>query len=120
MPPYEVLRYNDKSTGSYLGLPMKALWETPWLDLGKEMMKRDFVLRFTADADENDVPVELTVMTDRREKTRVILLEKQRRDYRVKIQLSGVRVKLRIASQMRAAGWRIYGGIQVEYSMDEV
>jgi hypothetical protein len=39
---------------------------------------------------------------------------------RVKIQQSGVRVKLRIASRQRAAGWRIYGGIQMEYTVDEV
>ncbi|MGN0774447.1 MAG: hypothetical protein ACI4MP_11745 [Candidatus Ventricola sp.] len=118
--PYEVLRYGDENAGGYMGKPMVSLWETPWLDLGKEMMKRDFVLRFTADADENDVPVELTIVTDKREKTRRILLEKRRRDYRVKIQNSGVRVRLRIASRAKAAGWRIYGGVQVEYSVDEV
>ncbi|MGN0775232.1 MAG: hypothetical protein ACI4MM_01010 [Candidatus Ventricola sp.] len=117
--PYEVLLYNDEHAGGYMGLPMESLWETPWLDLGKERMKRDFVLRFTADADENDVPVELTVVTDRREKTKTVLLEKRRRDYRVKIQNSGVRVRLRIASRAKAAGWRIYGGIQMEYSADE-
>ena len=58
-------------------------------------------------------------MTDRREKTKKILLDKRRRDYRVKLQSSGVRVKLRIASRAKAAGWRIYGGVQVEYSADE-
>ena len=118
--PYEVLRYNDENTGSYMGEAMECLWETPWLDLGKEMMKRDFVLRFTADADENDVPLELTVKTERREKTKTVMLGKERRDYRVKIQGSGVRMRLRIHSGRRAAGWRIYGGVQVEYSMDEV
>ena len=118
--PYEVLRYNDARTGSYMGQPMHSLWETPWLDLGKEMVKRDFVLRFTADADENDVPVEWTIITDRREKTKTVLLSKARRDYRVKIQNSGLRVKLRIASGRKAAGWRIYGGVRVAYSMDEV
>lgn len=118
--PYEVLRYNDENTGSYMGEAMECLWETPWLDLGKAMMKRDFVLRFTADADENDVPLELTVKTERREKTKTIMLGKERRDYRVKIQGSGVRMRLRIHSGRRAAGWRIYGGVQVEYSMDEV
>ncbi len=118
--PYEVLRYNDENTGSYMGEAMECLWETPWLDLGKAMMKRDFVLRFTADADENDVPLELTVKTERREKTKTVMLGKERRDYRVKIQGSGVRMRLRIHSGRRAAGWRIYGGVQVEYSMDEV
>ncbi|MBE5798983.1 MAG: hypothetical protein E7321_03420 [Clostridiales bacterium] len=118
--PYEVLRYNDEKAGSYLDTAMKSLWETPWLDLGKELIKRDFVLRFTADADENDVPVRLTIMTDRGEKTKTVLLRRARKDYRVKIQLGGVRVKMRIESGARAAGWRIYGGIQVEYGMDEV
>ncbi len=117
--PYEVLRYDDENAGGYMGRPMESLWETPWLDLGKEMTKRDFVLRFTADADENDVPVELTIVTDRREKTKTVLLQKRRRDYRVKLQNSGVRVRLRVASRAKAAGWRIYGGIQVEYSVDE-
>ena len=42
-------------------------------------MKRDFVLRFTADADENDVPIEMTIKTERREKTRVVLLQRQRK-----------------------------------------
>ena len=117
--PYEVLRYNDESAGGYMGLPMACLWETPWLDLGKAMVKRDFVLRFTADADEDDVPVELTIVTDRREKTRTVLLERRRRNYRVKLQNSGLRVRLKMASRAKAAGWRIYGGIQVEYSVDE-
>ena len=79
-------------------------------------MKRDFELRFTADADDNDVPVDITIITDRREKTKTVLLQKRRKDYRVKIQQSGVRVKLRIISSRKAAGWRIYGGVQVEYS----
>ena len=117
--PYEVLHYNDEDASGYLGEPMKSMWETPWLDMGKEMMKRDFVLRFTADADENDVPLKLTIATDRREKAKTILLSRRRGDYRVKIQLSGVRVRLRIESGARAAGWRIYGGVQAEYSMDE-
>ena len=118
--PFEVLRYGDPESGGYLGAPMECMWETPWLDLGKAYMKRDFVLRFTADADENDVPVEMTIKTERREKTRVVLLQRQRKDYRVKIQVSGVRMKLRIRSHAKAAGWRIYGGVQAEYSLDEV
>lgn len=118
--PYEVLRFADEKAGGYLGEPMKCLWETPWLDLGKEWMKQDFLLRFTAEADENGVPITITLMTDRKEKTRTVLLGRRREDYAIKIQASGVRVRLRIESGDRAAGWRIYGGIQVEYSMDEV
>ena len=38
----------------------------------------------------------------------------------MKIQSSGVRVKLIVSSRGKAAGWRIYGGIQVEYSVDEI
>lgn len=118
--PYDVLRYNDPKSGTYLGQPIASCWETPWLDLGKAYMKRDFVLRFTADADESDVPIRLTITTERREKSKMVMLSRQRRDYRVKLQNGGVRVKLRIDSSKRAAGWRIYGGIQVEYSIDEV
>jgi len=117
--PYEVMRYNDPASGSYLGEPIKTLWETAWLDLGKANVKRDFVLRFTAEADEDDVPVELAVITERKEKARKTLLRRQRKDYRVKIQNSGKRVKLRIRSGERAAGWRIHGGIDVEYTADE-
>lgn len=117
--PHEVLRYGDERAGGYMGLPMTCLWETAWLDLGKEAIKRDFVLRFTADADENGVPVELSVVTDRREKKRTVLLEKRRRDYRVKLQNGGRRVKLRMVSRAKAAGWRIYGGVQMAYSADE-
>jgi len=118
--PYEVLRYSDQNAGGYLGQPMKSIWETAWLDLGKDAVKRDFVLRFTADADADDVPVDISIITDRKEKTDTVLLSRDRRDYRVRIQNSGVRVKLRIESGQRAAGWRIYGGVQVEYSADEV
>ena len=116
--PYDVLRYNDPGSSSYLGQAMRSLWETPWLDLGKDLMKRDFVLRFTAEADSDDLPLRLTIVTDRREKTKAVMLRKRRCDYRVKIQNAGVRVKLRMESH--AAGWRIHGGVQVEYSMDEV
>ena len=118
--PYEVLRYNDPETGSYLGQPMECIWETPWLDLGKSMKKSDFTLRFTADADADDVPVDISIITDKREKLKTVMLQKDRDDYRVRIQNSGKRVKLRIASNQRSAGWRIYGGVQVEYSVDEV
>ena len=118
--PYDILRYNDPDSASYLGQPMESVWETPWLDLGKAYMKRDFVLRFTADADENDVPVTIRLVTDRREKKKTVLLARRRTDYCVKIQSSGVRVKLIVSSRGKAAGWRIYGGIQVEYSVDEV
>lgn len=117
---YEVLRYNDPASGSYLDTPMQSVWETGWLDLGKAMMKRDFVLRFTAEADQNDTPLDITIMTNRRDRKKTVLLSKRRKDYRVKIQNAGVRVKLRMESGKRAAGWRIYGGVQVDYSMDEV
>jgi len=118
--PYEVLRYNDPASGSYLGEPIESVWETPWLDLGKDMKKRDFTLRFTADADADDVPVEISIVTDKSERFKTVLLQRDRDDYRIKIQNDGKRVKLRIHSNQRAAGWRIYGGVQVEYSMDEV
>lgn len=118
LAPYDVYRYGDPASGSYLGAPVDAVWETGWLDLGKEVRKRDFELRFTADADQNDVPLEVSIITNRREKTRIALLQRERRDYRVKIQLSGVRVKLRIRGHARAAGWRIYGGVQVDYTVD--
>lgn len=118
--PYEVLRYNDPESGSYMGVSIESIWETAWLDLGKDMVKRDFVLRFTAEAEERDIPIVLSILTDRREKSRTILLQRGRRDYRVKIQQSGVRVRLRIQSGRRAAAWQICGGIQVEYTLDEV
>ena len=117
--PFGVKRYNDPQAKGYCGEEMACLWETPWLDLGKGYKKRDFELRFAAQADEDDVPIEITVQTPRRSKTRVVLLQKDRRDYRVKLHLSGLRMKLRLASNMRAAGWQIHGGVQVKYSIDE-
>lgn len=117
--PYEVMRYGDEDAGGYLGQPMECIWETPWLDLGKAYKKRDFTLRLTAEADEENLPLEITLVTERREKTRTVLLHKVRRDYKVKIQLSGVRVKLRVRSYARAAQWRITGGVQVNYEIDE-
>ena len=117
--PYEVFRYADEEAKGYIGEAMESVWQTGWLDLGKSLMKRDFVLRFTAEADEEDLPMEIALITDRREKRKMVLLHKERKDYRVKIQTSGIRVQLRIRSN-RAAGWRIYGGVQVEYTLDEV
>ena len=117
----DIMRYNHPEAKGYRGTePIESVWETPWLDLGKAYMKRDFELRFTADADENDTPVELSIITDRREKKRVVLLQSKRRDYHVKIQNAGVRVKLKIRSYKKVSGWRIYGGVQVDYSIDEV
>ena len=116
--PYDVLLYDDKNAMGVLDQPVEYVWETPWLDLGKAYIKRDFVLRFTADADEDAVPVEISVITERKEKLRVVELYANRRDYKVKIQNAGLRMKLRIRSNQRAAGWRIYGGVQVEYSID--
>lgn len=117
--PHEALYYAQEDAKGYLGEPMESLWQTGWLDLGKAYMKRDFVLRFTAEADEDDLPLEIAIITDRREKRKTVLLSRRRKDYRVKIQQSGVRVQLRLRSD-RAAGWRIYGGVEVEYSLDEV
>ena len=116
--PYEVLSYAQKDAHGYLGEPMECLWQTAWLDLGKALIKRDFVLRFTAQAEENDLPLEMTIITERKEKTRTVMLKKQRRSYRVKIQTSGARVQLRIRSR-RAAPWRIMGGVEVSYTTDE-
>lgn len=117
--PYEVLLYNDPQAGGILGAPMASYWETAWMDLGKPYVKRDFVLRFTAEADVDDLPIEISVITDRKEKPRVVTLQKQRRDYRVKIQNAGLRMKLRIRSDKLAAGWRIHGGVLIEYSIDQ-
>jgi len=121
-PGMGIMQYNHPQASGYEGNmePMTSIWETPWLDLGKAYMKRDFELRFTADADSDDTPVEFTIITDRREKKRVVLLQRRRKDYRVKIQNAGVRVKLRVKSYRKVSGWRIYGGVQVEYSIDEV
>ena len=117
--PYEILRYGDADAGGYCGRAMECLWETAWLDLGKNAVKRDFTLRFTAEADGEDVPLEVSVATERREKTRTVLLHRARRDYRVKVQLSGRRVRLRLQSHARAEGWRIFGGVRVDYTLDE-
>ena len=116
--PYEVLRYNDPGTYSYLSEPMDSFWETPWLDLGKQYVKSDFTLRFTAETDGWDVPMEITVRTDRAEKKRVVNLRHGRKDYRVCLHVRGKRVQIMLRSRGRAAGWRIHGGVLVEYAMD--
>ena len=116
--PYDVMLYDDESANGNLGQPVENLWETAWMDLGKGYVKRDFLLRLTADADEDDVPIDLTVETERGEKTKTVMLQRERRDLRVRIRNAGKRVRLRVASHERAAGWRIYGGIEVCYTLD--
>ena len=66
---------------------MECIWETPWLDLGKAYMKRDYLLRFTADADENDLPLEITIKTEKREKTRTVLLQRTGRTIGLRFRL---------------------------------
>ena len=117
--PFAVRMYNAEDSPSYGDTIMRCVWETGWLDLGKRYMKRAFDLRFTADADEDDFPLEVTVQTEKREKTKIVMLQSDRRDYRVKIHLKGLRIKLRIESKMRLSGWRIYGGVDVRYTLDE-
>ena len=116
--PYDVMLYDDENARGILDQPMECLWETAWLDLGKKYVKRDFSLRFTAEADEDNLPVDITIATERREKTKTVILSRERRDYRVRIQNAGKRVRLRIAAGRRAAGFRIFGGVQVDFSMD--
>lgn len=116
--PYEVLRMDDPQSAGYLGAPMRSFWETPWFDLGKPYEKSDFTLRFTADADVSDLPLEIVLETDRRARRKVVLLKQGRTDYKVSIRNRGVRVKLRMDSET-AAGWRIYGGVMVEYAVEE-
>lgn len=117
--PFEILHYNDPSAGGYLGAAMKSVWETAWLDLGKNLIKRDFTLRFTADSDARGVPLRIMLETDKRTRVKTVLLSNRRKDYCVPIQSKGMRVRLKIESNT-ASGWRIYGGVLVEYSVDEV
>lgn len=117
--PHEVLRYADPESGSMMGSAMHCLWETPWTELGRTGKKRDFALRFTMEADADDVPVCVGLTTERGEKHRYLMAQKRRRDYSVKLQLSGERVKLRISS-VSTARWRILGRIAAAYSVDEV
>lgn len=118
--PYRIVKYNDSESVTYSGTIIHSVWETPWLDLGKRVMKRDFVVRFTAEADQDDVPINVSILTDTRLKMRSVMLQRHRKDFRLKIQNKGVRVKLRIESGKRAAGWRIFGGVQVEYTYDQL
>lgn len=117
--PYEVLRYNDPSAESYLGEAIKSVWETPWMDLGKQYVKSEFTLRFTAETGVSDVPLEISMATDRRTRSKVVMLQRGRKDYRVVIHTKGKRVKLRFASGRKAASWRIHGGVMIEYTIEE-
>lgn len=116
--PCEVLRFDDPDAGGYAGAAMDCLWESGWLDLGKGKKKRDFTLRFTAEADADGVPLTLAVETQRRQKARTILLSRRRRDYRVKLQASGLRVRLSVRSAC-AQRWRIVGGIEMTCTAQE-
>lgn len=117
--PYRVMRFDDAKACGYDGGAMECLWQTGWLDLGKDRVKRDFVLRFTAEAGADGLPLALTLETERGQKTRVALLSRARRDYRVRIQLAGRRVRVLLRAQAREAGFAITGGIQVNYTADE-
>ena len=116
--PNEVLAYADAGSGGYMGKPMRCLWETPWTDLNQAEKKRDFELLFTAEADADDVPLELLLATERGERQKTILLQRRRKDYRVRLAGSGVRLRLRLSAES-AAGWRILGRMAMAYSMDE-
>lgn len=117
--PFEVLRYNDPGAESYLGVPIDSVWETPWMDLGKQYIKSEFTLRFTAETNGSDVPLEITMITDRRERRKVVLLQKGRNDYKISVHTRGRRVKMRMRSRREAAGWKIHGGLLVEYTIEE-
>ena len=117
--PFEILRYNDPEAEGYLGVPMESMWETPWFDLDKRSIKSEFTLRFTAETDFSDVPLEIYMATDRRERKKVVMLQKGRKDYAVSIHTRGKRVKLRLRSHAKAASWRIHGGILVEFTTEE-
>ena len=117
--PFEILRYNDPDAQGYLGVPMDSVWETPWFDLDKRSIKSEFTLRFTAETDYSDVPLEIYLATDRRERKKVVMLQKGRKDYAVPIHSRGKRVKLRLRSHAKAASWRIHGGILVEFTTEE-
>lgn len=117
--PYEVLRYNDPESSSYLGIAMESVWETPWFDLDKRAKKSEFTLRFTADADVSGLPVEFSVLTERKERKKIAILAAKRKDYKLSIHNKGNRIKLRVRSHAQPAGWRIYGGIMVEYTSEE-
>lgn len=117
--PYEVLRYNDPKANGYLGMAMKSVWETAWQDLGKNLIKSDFTLRFTAEADAQATPLRITLETDKQRKTKTVLLSARRRSYAVQMHCKGLSLRMKLESNA-AAGWRIYGGVQVDYSMDEV
>lgn len=114
--PYEVLEYGAKDEA--MTENMSCLWETGWLDLDKGRIKNGFVLRFTAQADADDVPLSFTIITEKREKTKVCLIGRERKDYRVRIRNHGRRVRLRLGSE-GSVGWSISGGIEMRYEMNE-
>ena len=110
--PYEVMHYNDPKAAGYLGDAISSLWETPWLDLGKQYVKSQFTLRFTAET-------EFTIVTDRGEKRKIVMLQKGRKDYKVTIHNRGRRAKMIMRSYRKVASWRIHGGVMVEYTIEE-
>lgn len=116
--PYDVLLYNDPKTCRYMTEPMKSYWLTPWLDLDKQYVKSDFTLRFTAEAEESDVPIEITVRTEKAERIRIVMLKRGRHDYRVCVHVRGKRVQLRIGSRDGKSGFSIHGGVMITYAMD--
>lgn len=117
--PYEIMVYNAEGENNYSHEPIHSHWETAWLDLGKTFRKKDFVVRFTAESQYEDCPITVILQTDRREKSRIVLLHKDRRDYRIPIQMTGRRVKLIIRANRMQSWWAIHGGVQIDYTYDE-
>ena len=121
-PEYDICLLGDPDTNGDLGAPIVSTWQTAWYDLGRRAQKEDFVLRFTAEATDENTPIWVQIENEKgRTKRKTVMLHRARMDYRVRIGMRAKRLRITVQSDAsQVTGWKLYGGIDINYTYDSV
>ena len=114
--PYQV--YKLGSGTGYNHADINAYWQTGWFDLGgKNVQKSAFEIRFYAKG-ESGATMNVTVETEKKEKTKSVALMESGKMHKVRIQCKGKRFRLKFETT-GTQEWQIIGGVQIKMDIDE-
>jgi hypothetical protein len=114
--PYQVFEitgtaYNDE--------PIPVKWESAWQDLGaKNAVKSGFVVHITGFQSEAEQQITLGIETERKKKTKDILLSPGYKKTKFKLNNIGRRFRFFIEADS-TVNWQLAGGVQIEMEIDE-
>ena len=100
------------------GDPLPLYWASGYQDLGsKDVVKSSYVAYLAIEADE-DIPARVTLSTEKRVKTKEVVLPGNGKIKRVRLSGTGRRFRFELAVNS-TEDWSLLGGIQIRMETDE-